>query len=251
MLITQRINCVRGRQMVLAPVRKQQISELVFEQLRDAIYRGEIKIGERLSSERELAEIMQVSRSSIRKAISTLAEMGYVENRPGQGTYVLLPEAQDPHFSSAYVTRLGNSSLDELMEVRIGLECQGVALAAERADEQDIAFLEIAYEEMSKAQPDRKKARDADMKFHMGIAYATHNAVHVDLTRRFYDYMFHGISKLHPLLYEKNKNLNIIDQQHFKILDAVKCREPENARRYMNQHITFLRGFLKETAALD
>lgn len=234
--------------MPFAPIKKQQISDLVFEQLRESIYRGEYKIGERLPSERELVETMQVSRSSVRKAITQLVEMGYVDNRHGQGTFVKLPAARDPNSPFTYMMTPGRSSLDELMEVRIGLECQGVALAAERANEMDIAFLELAFSEMNEWQPDREKAKDADMKFHMGIAYATHNSVHVDLTRRFYDYMFHGINRLHSLLYEKNKNLNIIDQQHFKILDSIKCRDGETASRYMLQHITFLRGFLKETA---
>lgn len=234
--------------MPFAPVRKQQISDLVFDQLREAIYRGELKIGERLPAERELAELMAVSRSSVRKAITRLQEMGYVENRPGQGTYVRLPEARSPSDPFVYVMSPGSSSLDELMEVRIGLECQGVALAAERANEMDIAFLELAFAEMHDEQSDRQKAKDADMKFHMGIAYATHNSVHVDLTRRFYDYMFHAINRLHSLLYEKHQNLGIIDQQHFKILDAIKCRDGESASRYMLQHITFLRGFLKEIA---
>lgn len=232
--------------MPFSPVRKQQISDLVFDQLREAIYRGELKIGERLPAERELADTMEVSRSSVRRAITRLLEMGYVENRSGQGTYVRLPEARSPNDPFAYVMSPGSSSLDELMEVRIGLECQGVSLAAERANEMDIAFLELAFAEMHDEKTDRQKAKDADMKFHMGIAYATHNSVHVDLTRRFYDYMFHAINRLHSLLYEKHQNLGIIDQQHFKILDAIKCRDGESASRYMLQHITFLRGFLKE-----
>lgn len=234
--------------MMFAPIRKQQISDLVFEQLRESIYRGELKTGKRLPAEREIADRMRVSRSSVRKAILRLIDLGYVQNRQGQGTFVRLPEVREPYTPFASVMSPGQSSLDELMEVRIGLECQGVALAAERADEMDIAFLELAFSEMNRRQPDRQKARDADMRFHMGIAYATHNSVHVDLIRRFYDYMFHSINKLHVLLYEKNNNLGIIDQQHFKILDAVKCRDGVSASRYMLQHITFLRGFLKETA---
>lgn len=216
--------------------------------MRESIYRGGLKIGEKLPAEREIADHMRVSRSSVRKAILRLIDLGYVQNRQGQGTLVRLPEVREQYTPFAYVTSPGQSSLDELMEVRIGLECQGVALAAERANEMDIAFLELAFSEMNNWQPDRQKARDADMRFHMGIAYATHNSVHVDLTRRFYDYMFHSINKLHALLYEKNNNLGIIDQQHFKILDALKCRDGESASRYMLQHITFLRGFLKETA---
>ena len=102
--------------MPFAPIRKQQISDLVFEQLRESIYRGELKIGDRLPSERDLAEVMGVSRSSVRKAISRLVDMGYVENRQSQGTYVMLPEPRDPANPFAYVMSPGQSSLDELME---------------------------------------------------------------------------------------------------------------------------------------
>lgn len=237
--------------MPFSPVKKQQISDLVFEQLRESIYRGELKIGEKLPSERELAEVMLVSRSSVRKAIGRLVDMGYVAHRAGYGTFVKLPKARDLNNPLAYTMSPNQSSLDELMEVRIGLECQGVALAAARANEMDIALLEAAFSEMNEMHQDREMAKDADMKFHMGIAYATHNSVHVDLTRRFYDYMFHGINKLHMLLYEKNNNLEIIDQQHFKILDAIKCKDGESASRYMLQHITFLRSFLRETVSSE
>lgn len=235
--------------MKISPIKKRNISDLVFDQLRDNIYRGEIKPGESLLSEKDLAHIMQVSRVTIRKAVAQLIEMGYVENRPGQGTFVKLPEAGDTHNPFAYVMTPGKSSLDELLEVRIGLEGHGVSMAAERATEQDIAFLELSFAELSKGKP-RRETVEADIRFHMGIAYATHNSVHIDLMRRFYDYMFFSISKLHSILYEKNKNLKNIEKQHFKILDALRCRETENARRYMIEHIGFLRRFLQEESAV-
>ncbi len=231
--------------MMFSPIKKRNISALVFDQLRDNIYRGEINPGEQLIPEKELAAIMQVSRVSIRKAITQLIEMGYVESRPGQGVFVKIPESGDSHNPFAYVMTPGQSSLDELLEVRIGLECHGVSIAAERATDQDIAFLESSFTELSKGQPNQKVV-DADIKFHMGIAYATHNSVHIDLTRRFHDYLFYSISKLHSILYEKNKNLNNIEKHHFKILDAIRCRETENARKYMLEHISFLRIFLKK-----
>ena len=232
-------------------VKKQYISDIAFEQLRENIYRGELKSGERLIPERELAELMQVSRSTVRKAITLLVERGYVEKREGQGYFVKMPEPQDPHNPFSYIMTPRKSSLDELMEVRIGLESHGVVLAAERADSRDILFLQQSLTELTEDRPNREKARDADIKFHMGIAFATHNSVHIDLTRRFYDYMFHSISKLHALLYEKHSNLEIIDKQHFKIFDAITSRDTKSARRYMLQHITFLRGFLKGAGTID
>lgn len=228
-------------------IKKQYISDIAFEQLRENIYRGELKSGERLMPERDIAMLMQVSRSSVRKALALLLEKGYIEKREGKGYFVKMPTPQDPHNPFSYIMTPRKSSLDELMEVRIGLECHGVVLAAERADDNDVLFLRKSLSELTEDQPNREKARNADLKFHMGIAFATHNSVHIDLTRRFYDYMFHSISKLHALLYEKHRNLEIIDKQHFKIFDAISNKDPKSAARYMRQHITFLRGFLKDT----
>lgn len=231
--------------MPFSAIKKQYIPDIVFEQLRDCIYRGEIKAGEELPTELELADILKVSRSSVHKAIIQLIEMGYVENRQGQGNFVKLPQVKDPYNPFSYVMTPGKSSLDELMEVRIGIECHGVALAAKRANHKDINFLEKAFQELTAGEPSRQSARDADMKFHMGIAQATHNSVHIDLTRRFYDYMFYSIMKLQTILYEKDHNLESINKQHYKILEAIRCHDETNARRYMLQHITFLRTFLK------
>lgn len=237
--------------MNITPIKKRQISNIVFEQLRDNIYRGEIKAGDKLPPNKELAAIMEVSVQSVQKAVSQLIEVGYVEQRPGSGYYIKLPEPKDPHNPFSYIMTPWQSSLDELMEVRIGLECHGVALAAERADHRDIIFIEKAFSELTEGNPNKKTARDADIKFHMGLAYATHNSVYIDLTRRFYDYIFHGISKLHSLLYEKNNNLVSIEQQHYVILDAIRHHDIEKARSSMLQHITFLRGFLTEVGKND
>ncbi len=186
--------------MSLKTISKQYISDLVFEQLRESIYRGELKAGEKLPSDKDLSDLMKVGKSSVRKALILLSERGYTERREGQGYFVKTVEPQDSHNPFSYIMTPRKSSLDELMEVRIGLECHGVVLATERADDQDIAFLQQSLEELTEDEPNREKARDADMKFHMGIAFATHNSVHIDLTRRFYDYMFHSINELHTLL---------------------------------------------------
>ncbi len=226
-------------------IKKQYVSDLVFEQLRNNIYSGVLKAGDKIISEHDLAEIMQVSPSCVKKAITQLIEMGYVEHRKGLGNFIKIPGSEDPHNPFAYIMTPRKSSLDELMEVRIGLECHGAVLAADRANEQDISFLEQALSELTENQPCRGKARDADIKFHMGIAYATHNSVHIDLMKRFHDYLFHSINKLQSLLYEKHNNLEDINKQHLKIFEAITSGDTECARQYMLQHITFLRGFLQ------
>ncbi|UZP66474.1 FadR family transcriptional regulator [Desulfovibrio mangrovi] len=224
-------------------------AEVVFAQLRDSIFRGDLKPGEQLPSVRRLAELMNVSRYAAEKAVVTLARQGYVDRRRGKGCVVALPHAQAPHNPFPHIMLPSSASLDELMEVRIGLESHGVALAAQKADERDIAYLRDALADLMDGEPDSARSRDSDIRFHIGIALATHNSVYIDLIRHFYSYMFESISSLHDKLYEDRDVHLIIEQHHYKILDAIVSRDANGARRYMVQHIMFLRSFLRDRGA--
>ena len=76
----------------LKPIKPKRVSDQVFDQLRELIFRGEFKPGEQITPERELADAMNVSRTSIRDAISKLAVTGLLEQRQGQGTFVRKPD---------------------------------------------------------------------------------------------------------------------------------------------------------------
>ncbi|WP_320169644.1 FCD domain-containing protein [Maridesulfovibrio sp.] len=221
-------------------------SDYVFSLLRENIYRGELKPGELLIGADRIAELMEVSLQSVDEAISLLVEAGFLEERKNNEFYVMPFEIQNSTNLFSAVITPQKSSLDELLEVRLGLETYGVGLAVERADMRDVQYMKEALNELTMGRPDKKKAQEADIKFHMGIAFASHNLVHIDLIRRFYDYMFHSISTLHELLYEEPHNLKIIDQHHFKILDAITGRDKKSAERYMLQHILFLKSFIRD-----
>lgn len=235
--------------MPLVSTKRHSVSHFIFEHLRDSIYRGELRIGETLDPEEDLAALMEVDCHHVNQAVTLLIENGYARKGDGPGYVVTLPETplRQDAFPYALVPR--QCSLDELMEVRIGLEGYGVGLAVERADERDIHFLRRAQAELAQDPPSKVQARDADIKFHMAIALATHNSVYVDMVRRFYEHMFDSINELHEMLYENPANLDIIDQHHLKILDAIETREKEDAQRYMLQHIVFLRAFIRDRSA--
>jgi len=79
----------------LKPIKPKRISDQVFDQLRELIFRGEFKSGEKILTERELAEAFGVSRTSVRDAINKLVVMGLLEQRQGQGTFVRSPESSE------------------------------------------------------------------------------------------------------------------------------------------------------------
>jgi len=232
----------------LKPIKPKRISDQVFDQIRELIYRGTLKPGEKLMTERELARAMNVSRTTIRDAIQRLVAMGLIVQRQGQGTFV---KSFDDRLENplSKVIEAQNISLEDLLEVRIGLECNAVSLAALRADESDIIAMTQSIEEMQTAVASGRLGTQADTSFHMAVAYAAKNPLHILIMRNFYDYLFHGIRENLASLYEDPANIEIIISQHKSILAAIKARDNEKAWETMQAHIKFVMDFFKKKTA--
>jgi GntR family transcriptional repressor for pyruvate dehydrogenase complex len=230
--------------MELKPIKLKRISDQVFEQLRESIFRGEIKPGQQLMPERELAQALQVSRSSVRDAINKLVTLGLLEQRQGQGTFVQSPDSRSENpLAAAMETE--DASIRDLLEVRMGLECNAAALAAIRANGTDVLFLEKSIQEMRDETESGRLGTEADVAFHMAIAYATKNPVQVSLMRNFYNFLFAGINKNLVHLYEKRDNIKIILKQHHAISECIRTHNPDAAFKAMQRHITFVIDFYR------
>jgi len=229
---------------ILKPVRPQKISDQVFEQLRELIFRGKLKPCDKLMPERDMADTMNVSRTSVRDAIGRLVTMGLVEQKQGKGTFVAVPDSQKGNPFAAAMKAEG-ATIYDLLEVRMGLECVAAVLAAKRADATDIGAMELSIEEMEKEVLAGQLGTQADTSFHMAIAYATKNPLHIQVMRSFYNYLFHGIMESLKALYEKPKNIQLILNQHKTIMVAIINRNPDEAYKTMQEHIDFVKYFFK------
>src|SRR5665648_248222 len=129
---------------LLKPIRVKRVSDQAYEQIRDLIFRGQLKPGEQIMPERELAQALGVSRPTVREAIKQLVTMGLLEHRQGQGTYVRSISDQRDLNPLAAMIEGHSPTLEELLEVRMGLEGQAVTLAAQRATSEDLLVLEKA-----------------------------------------------------------------------------------------------------------
>ncbi len=228
----------------IKPIKPKRISDQVFDQIRELIYRGKLKPDEKLMTERELAQAMNVSRTTVRDAIQRLVAMGLITQKQGQGTFVKSMEAvQENPLAKAMKTQ--SASLVDLLEVRLGLECNAAYLAAQRADETDITAMAQGIDEMQHEIESGRLGTEADTGFHMAIAYAAKNPLHILIMRNFYDYLFHGIRENLTSLYEDPKDIQNILSQHQAILEAIKSRDPDKAYTSMNTHITFVLDFFK------
>jgi GntR family transcriptional regulator, transcriptional repressor for pyruvate dehydrogenase complex len=231
---------------MLKPIKPKRISDQVFEQLKDLIFRRQIKPGERLMTERELAQELGVSRPTVREAINKLVAMHLLEHRQGQGTFVNSPNASADKNPFAAVLNGQDASLMDLLEVRLGLECNAVALAARRATEEEVRELEKSLQKMTVAVGEGNLGSDADITFHMAIAYATKNIVQIHIMKSLYDLLFYGIQENLQHLYTEPINPDKVLQQHTDILNAIRQRDPDEAYAAMKRHITFVQDFFQE-----
>ena len=228
----------------LKPIKPKRISDQVFDQLRELIFRGEFKAGEKILTERELAEAFGVSRTSVRDAINKLVVMGLLDQKQGQGTFVRSPESQEKSILATMVESQG-ASISDLLEVRMGLECNAAAMAASRAVEKDFQFMEKSIEEMQKEVKSGRLGTEADASFHMAIAYATNNPLQVFIMKNFYDFLFTGIKVNLEGLYKIPSNVDTILEQHTLIYQAIRKGNPEAAHQAMKQHIKFVYDFFE------
>jgi GntR family transcriptional repressor for pyruvate dehydrogenase complex len=236
--------------MVANPLRPKKLADQVFERVRDLIFKGDLKPGERLKSERELSEIMDVSRPTIRQAIGKLIDRGLVENRQGQGTFVCNPNEMRSQNLLRDLIDWDEASLRDLLEVRMALECQAATTAALRATGEDVANLDRHVQEMRSSIKEGELGILEDVRFHMTLAYATKNQVQILLMKNLYDLLHFGIEESLKQLYLYPENLEAILTQHQKVADAIRQRDPAAAYAAMQAHINFLINFCCNEGAL-
>ena len=222
------------------PIQSPKVFEQVAIQIEKRILAGELRSGDRLPTERELAEQFQVSRTGVREAMKILAQKGLVDMRPGRGTIVIdgSHEAMQHSIGLVMKMKLGEvGGSDNLVEVRTILETEIAALAAARASEKEIAAMSDAIHVMDESLDNADAFIAADNLFHEALAQATQNALILIL-----------INSIVNLLSEQRKQIFDVEGgpqrgqfHHRRILESIIQRDPEAARAAMRSHLRQVR----------
>lgn len=237
--------------MTIRPIKPKRISSQVFEQIRELIYKGIFKAGQQIPPERELASSMEVSRTSVRNAIVKLVRLGLLNQVQGQGTFVSSPETREGNPLSAAMGT-DEATFFDLLEVRMGLECNAARLAALRASESDLIAIKKSLEEMEEDLRDNDLiSTSSDTAFHMAVTFATKNPVLIHLTRNFYDFLFVGIKKNLSHIGENKVAYSDVLAHHQDIFKYIKQREPEKAQKAMRNHILYVQEFFEKRSGIS
>lgn len=203
----------------------------VLDGLRRMIESGEIREGERIPTERVLAERFGVSRTCVREALGALKLSGVIQGRPGAGTY--LAKASPGGIDRSDLLLVEEGSPFEILESRKIIEPAIASLAARKATTADIARLAEAMENLRVSVEDAQSLTEADRQFHMCMAEATHNRILIrtlgqilDLMQRIY-YPAVGIVGPHDGYYDT----------HNEVFRNVQERNSRGAERAMRAHL--------------
>lgn len=221
---------------MFVPVAPGRISELIVEQIRRLIIDGRLARGERLPSERDLAERFKVSRVTVRDALRILEAQGLLEIRVGAsgGAFVTVPTAAVVGEGIATMLLMSSIGPDEVAEARLLMELGTVALAIQRATEDDIARLREVCDrsEALLAAGDYDVALSAE--FHALLALAAHNGAVLMMTESFRGPLsMHAARSREPA--EQSHAHSVAE--HIAIADAVADRDLTRARTAMTEHL--------------
>lgn len=235
-----------------------RVASQIVEKLLNLIQMQDLETGERLPAERQLCELLAVSRPSLREAIQQLNSIGVTESRTGAGTFVkdkrkalqlnasptsgtslsdqLLIETLTPLLDADPLYRL------DVQEARVVLEGGTAWYAAQRATDEDIRKIRYYYDELAarQADGDTAQAAAADANFHLAIAEASHNVVLLQMMKNVFHLLQHNVVLARRKIYTKNYGFDTLHAQHLAVLEAISRHYPEAAKAAVCEHIDFV-----------
>jgi len=218
---------------IIQPARSSQNTEQVVARVYELIKRDELKPGDRLPPERELAKQLGISRPSLRAGLSSLISMGVLQSRQGAGTFLVDgPPALDSE-PLRLLAQLHGFSYDHMFETRSVLEVGAAGLAAERATGDQLATMSEEIAEMFAALKDPQQFLVHDVAFHRAVAAASGNPTLATL-----------VEMVSAILYERRRDtierahdFNEALELHRRVYRAIRSHNAEEAREAMREHI--------------
>jgi len=200
-----------------------------------AISSGQLGVGERLPSERQLAETLNVGRSAVREALATLEILGVVEVLPGSGTYVRSPTSEVLPRTLAWGLLLERDSLGELFDVRDALEVKCATIVAGLDPAPDLTALSETVDDQAAAvvSGDVDAYVSADQRFHIELSRLADNTI--------LSYLGSTVRALLRVWIERQvrtvTEMQTAQEEHAAVLRAIRAADPDGAAKAMAEHM--------------
>lgn len=223
-----------------------RLADKIVQHVKELIRERNLEAGMRLPAERQLASELGCSRSILREAIQKLIGEGVLVSRRGGGTYLCYEK--QPWSEQRLVQPLKSLVEDDpsyrldIIEARHTIEASTAWYAAQRATLEDkeklIACFDATLKFKEKDDPDL--AAQADVRFHLAIAEASHNVVLLQTMRGFFDLLQSSVLHSRQHMYTTPVIFAQLTEQHNELLQAILAADPERARRAAQLHLGFV-----------
>lgn len=218
-----------------AKIRPSRVTEIVTA-LRTRIDSGQLRPGDKLPTEPQLSAEFGVSRTVIREAVAALRGDGLLQSRQGSGVFVLAPSLTKRGMLTE-VDRGKLSSVLSLLELRIAIETEAAALAAQRCSPDQEEAMMAALANLRTEMQAGRNAVEADFAFHKSIAAASGNPRFIDMLTMFGEALIpRGL--VSDAVNTDPAYLLALDGEHMAVVQAIQNRDPEAARCAMRDHLT-------------
>ncbi len=227
-------------------------ADLLVERLRGYIDEHQLEAGMRLPAERQLAVELGVSRNSLREALQMLISEGVLLSRRGGGTF--LRYQLEPWSEQRIVQPIRHLMADDpdyrydILEARYAIEASTAWHAALRATAADKEKLQFCFDATLKfnERDDPNLAAQADLRFHLAVAEASHNVVLLQTMRGFFDLLQSSVKQSRQRMYTHTPIFAQLTEQHREMLDAILAGDAERARNAATQHLGFVHTTIKK-----
>ena len=229
-------------------IQPEKLSQSVVQQIELLLLRGILRPGEKLPSERELAEKLGVSRPSLRDALAELQDRGLLVARAGSGVFVA--ELLDAAFSDSLVRLFAShdEALFDYIAFRRDLEGMSAERAARYGSDTDLQVIDTIFRKMEAAHQSRDPTDEArlDAEFHMSIAEASHNIVMLHILRAMFNLLHQGVFYNRQMIFRQRATRDDLLDQHRAINVALQARDAIGARRAAEAHLDFVEQMLSD-----
>lgn len=216
---------------------RENLSVRVSKAIQAEIQSGELKVGERLLPEVELAEKYGVSRTALREAIVTLKNEGIIGSKPGRGMIVLDPKQRQAfRFSDVFAT-ISLNEVNYFYEMRAALESEAAMLAALRRTDDDLAAIRNAFSGLEKAVETNGLGAAEHEEYNTAIAKASHNPILIEFLS-FIKVKLHDLAnnlRIKTML--SPERASIVLEEHRAIVHAIEKGDPEESRLAVLTHL--------------
>src|SRR5580700_7621700 len=229
----------------LEPIRRETVMDMVARRIEQLVRSGDLKAGDRLPSEPDLAQMLRVSRGSLREALKGLMYLGLIKSRAGDGTYIQssLNRVLNRHFQ--WMILLDEVKHLEIYELRKIIEPDAAALAAKRATKADIERLEAALNGLAEGRGNPKVFHAFDIRFHDAFAQASGN-VAIQTTMRM---LYHATSEARMAVLPFIDDWDRHWRRHERVFVCIRDHKPALARKAVMDDLHYAETLLREHAA--